>query len=291
LPYPHLRQVQVGQKRALAQYRFDQYGEDSLRVIRKEGHLASWRTLSWDSQFFKKRMATLAAHCFLNREKTIRFLKEEESYLSRCVDYVFAHIPVEDTVALDVLGRTGWSPIEIRVTYEYPRLASFRPSRRYSVCEASLSDVPALGRVAGNLAQNPLDRFHADPFFPPKSVERLMKVWVQKSVSKEFADAVLVPCSGPSAFMALRFLKEEWPVLGYPMGQIALSAVNPAVPGWHPKLLSESLLRLKAEGAESVTMTTQAGNRPVIRACEWIGMRFAYASVTMRRVVFKRDLR
>lgn len=257
---------------------------------RRDGDFVVWRTLSWDSRFFKKHVATLAAHCFSNRAKAIRFLQGQESYLSRTADYLFAHIPVEDTVALDVLGRTGWSPIEVRVTYEYPCLASFRPVRRYAVREAGLPDVLALSRVAGKLAQNPLDRFHADPFFPPRSIERLMGVWVQKSVSKDFADAVLIPRSGPSALMALRFLKEEWPVFGFSIGQIALSAVSPEVSGWHPKLLSESLLRIKEEGAESAIMTTQAGNRAVIRACEWIGMRFAYASVTLRRVLRVRSL-
>lgn len=283
LPYEFARGVPLDRKRGLLAARLAA-GEGVLELHEEGGSFLALRALPWDSRFFGFGHARIDAAGFDSRENGERVLSRVERALSSAgVRYFFAQVPVSDLMALDVLGNAGWSVVENRLTYWMEDLSAFQPTRRYAVRSAVPGDIPELEDVAAS-AVNVYDRFHADPLLEPRASE-LLRIWVRRSVADGFADGVLIPATGPKAFMTYLHLKQEWETSGTSISQLVLSAVHPSAPGWHPRLVSEGLVHLRDAGAVSAVMTTQASNRGVVRSCEHVGFRLAVSSLIMRKII------
>jgi ribosomal protein S18 acetylase RimI-like enzyme len=117
-------------------------------------------------------------------------------------------------------------------------------------------------------------------------VDALMAEWIRVSVEGTFADAVLISdTQPPHAFVTLRLQKTNWKTLGIAAADISLIAVDPRYPGWFPRLASEALLFGRSRGAEAITVTTQAGNKGVIRTLEGLEFHRVQSEEVFRKIL------
>jgi dTDP-4-amino-4,6-dideoxy-D-galactose acyltransferase len=284
LPYPFLKQISIETRRALWSHSVFLAGEDTIDVQMTQG-FALGRILSWDSAFFNKKIFRIEAIKAENVDQALTLIKLlEEKMKTLNVDYAFSLVPAEHTAALEGLQRHGWSLIETRLTYSRSELDSFHAPKRFAVRQATLADSAALGTVAAE-SVNVFDRFHADPFFGREHADALMRQWVHASITEGFADSVLMPVSGPKAFMTLKYHRALWASLGEKVSQLVFSAVSRDAPGWYPRLVSEALLDLQSQGVTTAFLTTQAENAPVLRVWQHYGFTPAQTTLVLRKVI------
>jgi len=269
--------------------------EDDLRFIyasRREGPLAIFaERLPWDSEFFGFGVARLHGVFPLERP-TLRlqaqWTKPIEKLLlqaeRRGVRYLFAMVDPRDAALLRSLGEAGFALIETRY-YHHGPLIEPPGLEPFPVRRARPDDVPSLAKTAAERV-NPYDRFHADPFIETDVAAKLMRRWIERSVTGEMADLVLVPdVDEPSAFVTYRFHKEHWSRWGVKLVQGMLSAVSTDFLGWMGKLTPEVNRALLLEGAEYTFGSTQVTNRPIIHFAQEAGARFGRCEHMLRIVL------
>jgi dTDP-4-amino-4,6-dideoxy-D-galactose acyltransferase len=205
----------------------------------------------------------------------------------RGMQYAFSLVPARHVALVKALGTAGFSLLETRLTYGHDRLAEFTPERRSPVRPAAQAEVQRLGDIAADTV-NHFDRFHADEYFDAAAVDRVMREWIDASVNRGFADAVLVPDLGrdpPTAFMTIKYHRERWPAMRVNAAQMVLAAVRRESPGWFYRLVSESALHVRERGATALWATTQATNSATIRVFERLGFRLGECTLVFRRVL------
>ncbi|HSD61406.1 MAG TPA: hypothetical protein VLC55_11190 [Burkholderiales bacterium] len=208
----------------------------------------------------------------------------------RGVDYLFAVVPARHIALVKALGAAGFSLLETRLAYWHGRLGEFVPPRRSPVRLAGAADVEALGELSANTV-NAFDRFHAEDWFDRAAVNRVMREWVNASVTKAFADAVLVPDlpgKSPRALMTINYHRRRWPALGVKASQMVLAAVAPDATGWFHRLVVESMLHVREQGADALYLTTQATNKATLHVFESLGYHYGECTLVFRRVLAER---
>lgn len=208
----------------------------------------------------------------------------------RGVDYVFAPVPARHIALVKALGAAGFSLLETRLAFWHGGLKEFVPPRRSPVRPATAADVEALGDVAAGTV-NAFDRFHAEDWFDRAAVDRVMREWVNASVTGGYADAVLVPDlpgKPPRALMTIKYHQPRWPALGVKASQMVLAAVAPDATGWFHRLVVESMMHVRERGADALYLTTQATNRATLRVFESLGYRYGECTLVFRKVLAER---
>jgi len=256
--------------------------------------------LRWDSEWLGRRIARLdlAMPVAPPFERPLHAPMEAmaalcEELQHRGVDYVFALVPARHVALVKALGSARFSLLETRLTYWRDRLEDFAAPRRSPTRSACAADVEALGEVAAGTV-NPFDRFHAEEYFDRGAVDRVMREWVNASINKGFADAVLVPDlpgKPPRAFMTLRYHKQRWESLGVNASQLVLSAVAPDAAGWFHRLVVEGTIYLRELGATALYATPQATNKATVRVFESLGFHYDECMLVFRRVLAGRGRR
>lgn len=269
--------------------------DDDLRFIRRSSggdDIAVFaRRLPWDSEFFGYPMARLDGVFQLNApwhrpnaDYTDALLHLVESARTTGVRYLFARVDSRDLATLRALGALGFSLIETRVFYHLD-LTDYSHPERYPVRAATPDDIESLGWAAREMV-NPYDRFHADPFIDPASVDRLMRRWVRASISEGFADVTIVPAvDRPTAFCTVKYHKDHWDRWRLNLGQTVFGAVGPEFKGWYRKIISEISYHLRDIGAEHSYLITQITNGAVIWVWESLGYRYGKGEHTMRIIL------
>jgi len=246
--------------------------------VEGNGHYFVWKELSWDSEYFRRRVIRLDLVLFDHRRADIagraisRFLDDT----IHNNDYIFINVPCEDLLLLQCLSGTGFSLIETRLNYYFSGFDAAVPSLM-PVRKASVDDIPALKDVAMHM-RNRYDRVHADPAFTAEEADTYLGTFIEESV-KGFADLVLVPDvpgEKPFGFLAANYPK---PVLGLNIAKLVLAAVdNSKQKGWLHHLLSGVIHVLKGQKTDILTTITQASNKPAIRCWEKAGFRLGYVT-------------
>lgn len=267
---------------------------DDLRFIAEtgEGPFAIFcQRLPWDSQFFQREFARLDAVVPLGApwhrprgevrpalDKLLRRSRE------RGIEYLLAVVDPRDVALLRGLGAAGFSLIETR-SYFYGPVRVGDLSKRALVRRAEPADVPSLADAA-IAAENPYDRFRADPFFAPAEVARLFAEWLKESVAGRMADLVVVPdVEAPQAFVTYRYHRSSWARWGLPIGQGVLSAATPEFAGWLPAASAEINYHLYRAGVRYLYGTTQVTNREVAWLAEDAGARFGRCEHVFRLIL------
>jgi hypothetical protein len=300
-PYPPLAFLRAARAAALREWFCDDCmrpGADGCLAFEHGRGAARWlfvaNLLPWDSEWLGRRIARidLAMPVAAPFERPLEPPEAGASALCdelrrRGVEYVFAPVPARHVAFAKALGFARFALLEARVTYWRDRLEAFEPQQRNPTRVASSADVEGLGEVAAATV-NPFDRFHAEEYFDRRAVDRAMREWVNASVTKGFADEVLVPDfpgKPPRAFMTLRYHRDRWRALGVNVGQHVLSAVAPDAKGWFRHLVAEGTLRARELGATAMYCTTQANNKATIRALESLGYAYGECTLVFRRVL------
>ncbi len=277
-------------------------GADGACLAFEHGHAPDrWllvaNLLRWDSEWLGRRIARLELAMPVSPPFERPLQPPEDAVAALCdelrdrgVEYVFALVPARHVALVKALGSARFSLLETRLTYWRERLEAFAPSRRSPARLATAADVEALGEVAAGTI-NPFDRFHAEQYFERSAVDRVMKEWVNASINKGYADAVLVPDypgKPPRAFMTLRYHRDRWQALGVNVSQLVLSAVAPEAVGWFHRLVAESTLHVRERGATAIYATTQATNNATVRVFESLGWAYGECTLVFRRVLTDR---
>jgi len=248
---------------------------DDLRFVvevPKVGPVAVFaQRLPWDSDFFGFEIARLDAvfpiEPPLHRplaDYTLAVGALLDAARKRGIRYLFAHVDPRDQALLRALGTHGFCLIETRLHYHlsvqivhYLRLPDHLPQGGSSFRPATLDDLQSLKSVARQ-AVNPYDRFHGDPLFEKAAVDRLMETWIERSVSRDFADLTIVPdVDEPKAFMTYRMHRDHWPRWGLNLAQMVLSAVSPDSLGWFVAVGPEVNQYLRSQGVQHCFGKTQ----------------------------------
>ncbi len=248
--------------------------------------------LAWDSEFFGRGMARLntvlepGVPAALRSDVTNSIgsvLAALDEARVRGIDYIFCPVSPNDLPTIRVLSACGFDLIETRCHYHRPLVNS--PTHRHATRLATAKDIPFLA-LAAQIMVNPFDRFHADPAIPEVDANRLMKRWVEASITGGFADATLVPdVDQPEAFCTAKYHREHWSGWGVKLAQPVLSAVAPRHKGWYVKIISELDEHLRSMGAEHSFLVTQITNNAVIRSWEKLGYGFGKGEHIFRKLL------
>lgn len=241
-------------------------------------HYFVWKELSWDSEYFKRRVIRLDLVLFDHRRADIAG-RAVSRFIDDTIhnhDYIFINVPCEDLLLLQGLSGTGFRLVETRLNYYFSGFEMAEPSLM-PVRRAGVEDIPALRDVAMHM-RNRYDRVHADPAFSAEEADAYLGTFIEESV-KGFADMVLVPDvdgEKPFGFLAADYPK---PVMGLNIAKLVLAAVdNSKQKGWLHHLLSGVIYELKGQNADILTTVTQASNKPAIRCWEKAGFRLGFVT-------------
>jgi dTDP-4-amino-4,6-dideoxy-D-galactose acyltransferase len=164
-----------------------------------------------------------------------------------------------DGSAIQLASEWGWRLVDPRITLE-GQVSTIAKSSR-GVRPATEDDITQLRELASRSHRD--SRFYADGNFSKHACNRLFAKWIERSVrDRDFAGTVLVAESSPGspAGYITCTMREG-------VGQIGLIAVDEKArgAGLGASLVAESANWFRAQGAERVSVVTQAQNVAALR--------------------------
>jgi dTDP-4-amino-4,6-dideoxy-D-galactose acyltransferase len=200
------------------------------------------------------------------------------------IKYLFANVDSRDLALIQSMGKLGFSLIETRLAYQRD-IRNYEYKERFPVRIAKEEDIESLGSAAITMV-NMYDRFHSDPFISKKDADRLMYKWVEASIKEGFADITMVPdFKKPTAFVTVKFHKNNWGKWGIKIVQPILSAVGNEYKGWYRKIISEINYYSSGLGVEHCYVTTQVTNYGVLWVWETLGFHFGRCEHVFRIIL------
>lgn len=234
------------------------------------------RLLDWDSQFFGRRIARVAAHRLDQdlADVVVAWAKRH------AVDCLYFLADADDAETLRLAQHHGFHQVDVRVTFERPIDAAPLPATAVMdlvVRSATAADRPVLGALARISHRD--TRFYYDPRFPRSQCDALYETWIDKSLAGS-ADAVLVIDHAGTAQGYLSCHIDDSQT-----GSIGLFAVGTALQGRGAgrALLSEALRWFAEHGRRRVSVVTQERNARARRLYEAAGFKRQTAQVWYHR--------
>lgn len=247
-------------------------------TVYNHAHYIIYNRLEWDTKYFGFPVYKIELILFNHTDLQI-INSAINKFVDKFIDkgcYWFINVPCDDILLVQSLCSTPFRLVETRVNFYLENIKSFQ-SDRYSVRLADINDSAELKMVAIKM-RNRFDRVHADPAFSTAQADAYLGTFIEESI-KGFADYVLVPdLKGlkPFGFLACN---KPVDILGVRISKLVLTAVDGSIQrGWLFRLLTEMIHRAKIEGADYMTTTTQAANKPSIHVWEKAG--FHISAVT-----------
>jgi dTDP-4-amino-4,6-dideoxy-D-galactose acyltransferase len=209
------------------------------------------RYLSWDSDFFGRRIGTVAA-----KRLTPEDVPRIESWCeANRIDCLYFLADIGDQPSIRSALELGFAIVDVRVTLENSRLhaESLDVSDRIRLAESR--DLAALKRIAGISHHG--SRFYADGHLPVERCNQLYETWIEKSCDGSLADCVLVADQDDEAVGYVSANMRE-----RTSGEIGLAAVASEAQGKGvgTQLVRASLRWFASKGAQRVSVVTQGAN-------------------------------
>jgi hypothetical protein len=199
----------------------------------------------------------------------------------RGIRYLLAVVDARDQATSRALTGAGFGLIETRLYYHQP-LQSYHYPRRFRCRLATPDDLAALTAL-GRAAENPYDRFNADPFIARADVVRLIDTWVRASIVEGFADATMISDSGtPAAMCTVKYHDDKSAAWGTSVAQLVLAMSAPGKGTAFVGLISEINYHLKARGTGHLFYTTQIANRSIVRVGDHLGFKLGRGEYVFR---------
>jgi dTDP-4-amino-4,6-dideoxy-D-galactose acyltransferase len=211
--------------------------------------------LSWDSDFFRLRIARLTAGRLTPEDagEAERWCRDQR------IDCLYFLADLDDPLTLRTAEARGFRLVDARVTLEAGAAAMQNATPGGAVRLAREQDIPALSELARVSHRD--SRFYADPGFPDDACGRMYQAWIEKSC-RGWADAVFVADlgSGPAGYAtAHRKSASE--------GSLGILAVDAAAQGHGlgGQLAAAVLDWGRQERLERLRVVTQGRNRRALR--------------------------
>jgi dTDP-4-amino-4,6-dideoxy-D-galactose acyltransferase len=227
-------------------------------------------TLTWDSEFFGRRIGVLTGPVPAEREVAAELSAAADAGFM----YVICRPPIDDLRAVRTLERAGFYLTDLGVTWSVSTEAYLLTADAGADGEIRLAgedDVPALSARAATLF--PLSRFYHDPFFAAEEADRLHAVWVANAVRGAAADAVwILPEAG---FVTCRLAPGG--------GDVVLIGVygERRGAGVGRRLMTAALAWFASRGVATVRVKTQVRNLPAMNFYRRLGFELHGADMTM----------
>lgn len=209
--------------------------------------------LTWDSQFFKRKMGELKI--------TSESLNQLETIIKKAKDknfkYIICKIKSQDVVFIKLLEALGFYLSDIGVTWEIDAVKfSFKGVRKNSIISAPIKvatdrDIPWLKKMSGSLFLE--SRFYSDPFFPKEEADKLYQTWIENSVKGKVADVVF--CVPNIGFVTCKKSSVN-------IGEIILIGIKEDFKGKGvgTLLIEEVVKWFKTQGVNLISVRTQLRN-------------------------------
>ena len=199
----------------------------------------------------------------------------------RGIRYLFAVIDARDQPTTRALTAAGFALIETRLYFQLA-IQSYHYSRRFRCRLATPDDVEALTALARS-AENPYDRFNADPFIARADTQRLIDTWIRASIVDGFADATMIPdSSSPTAVCTVKYHDDKAAAWGTSVAQLVLAMSAPGQGNSFVRLISEVNYHLKERGTDHLFFTTQIVNRSIVRVADHLGFKVGRGEYVFR---------
>ena len=225
--------------------------------------------LTWDSQFFDRRIGQLASP---PRARAGWIAVDRDAFLQG-LECVYLLVDIQDTAAVAAAQQAGFCLVDIRLTLSREisggQLPAAQPPPGVSLRAAALDDLPALQAIA---RQSHTDsRFFSDPHFDPARSAEMYAVWIASYL--EETDNVIVWTA-----------EQDGEALGYLTCQVAGQTGRIGLVGLAPRargkglgsvLLATGLAWFARQGARQVEVVTQGRNLPAQRLYQRGGFRSA----------------
>jgi len=224
--------------------------------------------LEWDSAFFGVRIGRVRGDRLTDTSAAavIEWARRE------AIECLYFLAAAEDDETLRAAGRHGFSLTDIRLELAATIVPGQLDAMPPNIRPAQAADRAPLVALARTSHRN--TRFHADPRFDPERADDLYAEWLERSLTGELADVVLVPeaIAGAAGYLTVRRTSEQ-------SAHVGLVAVDPAQrgTGLGAALLAAAKHWCAARGIARLTVVTQGRNARAIRFYERGG--FAAASV------------
>ena len=242
--------------------------------------------LPWDSDFFRYGVARLqgiyplAPAAYRHDADYLPAVRELiQSATRRGIRYLFAVIDARDLPTQRSLSAAGFTLLETRVYFQCA-LRNYEFPRRFRCRSATVDDLDSLSELA-RTAENPYDRFNADPFIDKRDTRRLLQAWLRASVLNGYADLTYVnDAPRPSAVCTVKYLQDRHAAWQTSIAQLVLAMAGPG--GRFLGVIAEINYLLKERGFDYVYFTTQLANQASIRVGERLGFRIGRGEYVFR---------
>ena len=213
--------------------------------------------LEWDSIFFGFSVAKVD---FRDAYPRTEFLERECEQKGVRLLYIYAY--TEGAIAF--AQRVGADKIEERISLTL-NISSYGSVVEVAGDFATLEDRTDLLHLAWQSAER--SRFKKDPRLPTQSWQDLYRIWMDKSLDGEMADAILVE-------------RDEQGVVGMitvsaqtGVGKIGLFAVDARARGWGlgRRLLDRASSWFATQGCHEATVVTQGDNEVALKSYRTCG--------------------
>jgi len=144
--------------------------------------------LTWDSEFFKLKIAALRTPGFFNPpdlEELVNKLKEEGFQL------LYLYVSPEDQATIAFAAAQGWRLVDEKITYslDLSNVSEFQPTGEVVAFTAPIASEELVSLAIQSAVWS---RFKTDPNFPPEAHRKLYREWIENSVKGQLADSVQV---------------------------------------------------------------------------------------------------
>jgi RimJ/RimL family protein N-acetyltransferase len=255
--------------------------------------LASLKSLPWDEQIFKMKMATVPHLLSLGNysEKkavaaTLISRLIEECHASG-IKHLSARIDSRDMAAIHALEENGFKLMDI-LTFNLLDM-NIIPHKKieapYVVREFRNEDIDGIMEVARLGFTDYIDRFHIDPDFSRQDSDRLYMEWAKNSCLG-YADNVFIAAKDHQiiGFITAKIHRDAEEYLKLRLGEIELVVIPPESRGLgvFPNLVDGCMNWLKLQ-ADMTLAKTLIDNFQVQRICQKLGFKLAQTQCTFHK--------
>ncbi len=236
------------------------------------------KELTWDSNFFKKKIGELhIADTSLRDIETALKKAQEEGF-----KYITCKIksPLTDLIKylesmgfyLSDIGVT-WSIVTEKYSYsnKHADLSLVKP-----IMVATDKDIPILREMTNTLFEE--SRFYHDPFFSREEAEKLYQAWIENSVKGEIADKVFYAYD--AGFIVCKKQTSD-------EGTITLIGIKKDFrgKGLGARLVNEAIMWFKANRINTINIRTQLRNTNAMNFYSHLSFNIACYDIVLGKIL------
>jgi RimJ/RimL family protein N-acetyltransferase len=201
----------------------------------------------------------------------------EEFSIRTNVQLISTHARAEDTAAIALLVKAGFSPVDFSLLATLSRIKPAQlPPRRFAIRKALPEDHAALFQIAGSAFQ--FGRYHTDPRFPRELANARYQHWIRNALSGSNPNDFVFVLGGPGEVVGFMNV-----VICDGHADLRLGGVDPGKNlGFAGVSLFVESLRAVAElGAKSASAKIAAANTRAMNVYSMLGFQFSKPEVVL----------